>query len=88
MGYEQNPLSVYYCYDVIGDGDGREREDGEEERKELKMCIAEVPGTPTMNFLLSVAFLLLMMVMMISGNKYTMGGESDVRIPTWFGFGR
>lgn len=32
VGYEQNPLSIYYCYDSA--------EQGEDEK--LKMCIAEV----------------------------------------------
>ncbi|KAI4334898.1 hypothetical protein L6164_013603 [Bauhinia variegata] len=31
VGYEQNPLSVYYCYDVEGS------------TRHLKKCIAEVP---------------------------------------------
>ncbi|KAL6647047.1 hypothetical protein ACP70R_014484 [Stipagrostis hirtigluma subsp. patula] len=36
VGYEQNPLSIYYCYDASAqDQDG-----------ELKMCIAEVTNTP------------------------------------------
>ncbi|KAK9155121.1 hypothetical protein Sjap_002601 [Stephania japonica] len=34
VGYEQNPLSVYYCYDVEG------------EDVQLKKCIAEVTNTP------------------------------------------
>ncbi|KAJ9563621.1 hypothetical protein OSB04_008781 [Centaurea solstitialis] len=34
VGYEQNPLSVYYCYDVDGS------------TKCLKKCIAEVTNTP------------------------------------------
>ncbi|KAJ0982351.1 hypothetical protein J5N97_010606 [Dioscorea zingiberensis] len=33
VGYEQNPLSVYYCYD-------------EGSSQQLKMCIAEVTNTP------------------------------------------
>uniref|UniRef100_A0A0E0E7J5 DUP1365 proein n=1 Tax=Oryza meridionalis TaxID=40149 RepID=A0A0E0E7J5_9ORYZ len=36
VGYEQNPLSIYYCYDSA--------EQGEDEK--LKMCIAEVTNTP------------------------------------------
>lgn len=40
VGYEQNPLSVYYCYDAIA------AEDKEKADKELKMCIAEVTNTP------------------------------------------
>lgn len=36
VGYEQNPLSIYYCYDSAGQG-----QDGE-----LRMCIAEVTNTP------------------------------------------
>ncbi|KAL5198651.1 hypothetical protein ABZP36_002163 [Zizania latifolia] len=36
VGYEQNPLSIYYCYDSAEQG-----EDGH-----LKMCIAEVTNTP------------------------------------------
>lgn len=32
VGYEQNPLSIYYCYDSAGQG-----QDGE-----LRTCIAEV----------------------------------------------
>ncbi|TVU41395.1 hypothetical protein EJB05_14910, partial [Eragrostis curvula] len=36
VGYEQNPLSIYYCYDSAVQG-----QDGE-----LKMCIAEVTNTP------------------------------------------
>ncbi|XP_062187881.1 uncharacterized protein LOC133891179 [Phragmites australis] len=36
MGYEQNPLSIYYCYDSAA-----QEQDGE-----LKMCIAEVTNTP------------------------------------------
>lgn len=39
VGYEQNPLSVYYCYDVV-------KEEEDEERRELRMCIAEVTNTP------------------------------------------
>ncbi|XP_022886167.1 uncharacterized protein LOC111402234 [Olea europaea var. sylvestris] len=34
VGYEQNPLSVYYCYDVEGS------------TQTLKKCIAEVTNTP------------------------------------------
>nr|GMD05355.1 TBC1 domain family member 14 like [Ipomoea batatas] len=34
VGYEQNPLSVYYCYDVEGSS------------QHLKKCIAEVTNTP------------------------------------------
>ncbi|KAF1890885.1 hypothetical protein Lal_00037456, partial [Lupinus albus] len=34
VGYEQNPLSVYYCYDVEGSS------------KHLKKCVAEVTNTP------------------------------------------
>ncbi|XP_027102328.1 uncharacterized protein [Coffea arabica] len=34
VGYEQNPLSVYYCYDV------------ERSSRNLKKCIAEVTNTP------------------------------------------
>ncbi|XP_057433020.1 uncharacterized protein LOC130725847 [Lotus japonicus] len=34
VGYEQNPLSVYYCYDVEGSS------------TRLKKCIAEVTNTP------------------------------------------
>ncbi|KAG6419341.1 hypothetical protein SASPL_121561 [Salvia splendens] len=34
VGYEQNPLSVYYCYDIEG------------ETKTLTKCIAEVTNTP------------------------------------------
>lgn len=34
VGYEQNPLSVYYCYEVEGPN------------KNLKKCIAEVTNTP------------------------------------------
>ncbi|XP_039797020.1 uncharacterized protein LOC120662021 isoform X2 [Panicum virgatum] len=36
VGYAQNPLSIYYCYDSAGQG-----QDGE-----LRMCIAEVTNTP------------------------------------------
>lgn len=36
VGYEQNPLSIYYCYDSAGQG-----QDGE-----LRTCIAEVTNTP------------------------------------------
>ncbi|KAM0851329.1 hypothetical protein ACQ4PT_052498 [Festuca glaucescens] len=36
VGYEQNPLSVYYCYD----------EGAQEQDEDLKMCIAEVTNTP------------------------------------------
>uniref|UniRef100_N1QSI2 Uncharacterized protein n=1 Tax=Aegilops tauschii TaxID=37682 RepID=N1QSI2_AEGTA len=36
VGYEQNPLSVYYCYD----------EAAQEQDEHLKMCIAEVTNTP------------------------------------------
>ncbi|RLM84624.1 uncharacterized protein C2845_PM04G02690 [Panicum miliaceum] len=36
VGYEQNPLSIYYCYNSAGQG-----QDGE-----LRMCIAEVTNTP------------------------------------------
>ncbi|KAL6880210.1 hypothetical protein ACP4OV_011775 [Aristida adscensionis] len=36
VGYEQNPLSIYYCYDSAA-----QEQDGE-----LKMCIAEVTNTP------------------------------------------
>lgn len=36
VGYEQNPLSVYYCYDVAAS----------EQDEDLKMCIAEVTNTP------------------------------------------
>ncbi|KAG2631695.1 uncharacterized protein LOC120659348 [Panicum virgatum] len=36
VGYEQNPLSIYYCYNSAGLG-----QDGE-----LRMCIAEVTNTP------------------------------------------
>ncbi|CAD6221170.1 unnamed protein product [Miscanthus lutarioriparius] len=36
VGYEQNPLSIYYCYDSAVQG-----QDGE-----LRMCIAEVTNTP------------------------------------------
>lgn len=34
VGYEQNPLSVYYCYEKQAEG-GKEGE-------QLKFCIAEV----------------------------------------------
>ncbi|KAE8700766.1 protein TIFY 5A [Hibiscus syriacus] len=34
VGYEQNPLSIYYCYDLEGNA------------KLLKKCIAEVTNTP------------------------------------------
>ncbi|KAL3813474.1 hypothetical protein ACJIZ3_014742 [Penstemon smallii] len=34
VGYEQNPLSIYYCYDVEGS------------TRTLKKCIAEVTNTP------------------------------------------
>ncbi|KAL4280001.1 hypothetical protein GQ457_03G035370 [Hibiscus cannabinus] len=34
VGYEQNPLSIYYCYDLEGN------------TKLLKKCIAEVTNTP------------------------------------------
>ncbi|KAL1829574.1 hypothetical protein DCAR_0208914 [Daucus carota subsp. sativus] len=34
VGYEQNPLSIYYCYDIEGSS------------KSLKKCIAEVTNTP------------------------------------------
>ncbi|KAK4271856.1 hypothetical protein QN277_020486 [Acacia crassicarpa] len=34
VGYEQNPLSLYYCYDVEGSS------------RRLKKCIAEVTNTP------------------------------------------
>ncbi|KAH7661207.1 hypothetical protein IHE45_15G048500 [Dioscorea alata] len=34
VGYDQNPLSVYYCYEE------------EESSRQLKMCIAEVTNTP------------------------------------------
>lgn len=34
VGYEQNPLSLYYCYDIEGS------------TKHLKQCIAEVTNTP------------------------------------------
>ncbi|XP_021308963.1 uncharacterized protein LOC8079942 isoform X2 [Sorghum bicolor] len=36
VGYEQNPLSIYYCYDSASQG-----QDGQ-----LRMCIAEVTNTP------------------------------------------
>ncbi|KAK3126387.1 hypothetical protein QOZ80_7AG0555810 [Eleusine coracana subsp. coracana] len=36
VGYEQNPLSIYYCYDSAV----------QEQEGELKMCIAEVTNTP------------------------------------------
>ncbi|KAJ1287772.1 hypothetical protein BS78_02G036300 [Paspalum vaginatum] len=36
VGYEQNPLSIYYCYDSSGQG----------QDEELRMCIAEVTNTP------------------------------------------
>ncbi|VAH52800.1 unnamed protein product [Triticum turgidum subsp. durum] len=36
VGYEQNPLSVYYCYDAAA----------KEQDEDLKMCIAEVTNTP------------------------------------------
>ncbi|CAD6241794.1 unnamed protein product [Miscanthus lutarioriparius] len=36
VAYEQNPLSIYYCYDSAGQG-----QDGE-----LRMCNAEVTNTP------------------------------------------
>ncbi|EMS50968.1 hypothetical protein TRIUR3_10317 [Triticum urartu] len=36
VGYEQNPLSVYYCYDAAVQG----------QNEDLKMCIAEVTNTP------------------------------------------
>lgn len=36
VGYEQNPLSIYYCYDSAA-----QEQDGD-----LKMCIAEVTNTP------------------------------------------
>ncbi|KAE8778378.1 Aspartic proteinase [Hordeum vulgare] len=36
VGYEQNPLSVYYCYDAAA----------QEQDEHLKMCIAEVTNTP------------------------------------------
>ncbi|WVZ61910.1 hypothetical protein U9M48_011718 [Paspalum notatum var. saurae] len=36
VGYEQNPLSIYYCYDSAGQG----------QDEELRMCIAEVTNTP------------------------------------------
>ncbi|XP_042454634.1 uncharacterized protein LOC122038770 [Zingiber officinale] len=42
VGYEQNPLSVYYCYDVE-EGKG---EEGDGPKPSLKMCIAEVTNTP------------------------------------------
>ncbi|CAL9127371.1 unnamed protein product [Musa acuminata var. zebrina] len=42
MGYEQNPLSVYYCYEVAED-EGRE-EVGP--APILRLCIAEVTNTP------------------------------------------
>ncbi|URE16042.1 hypothetical protein MUK42_11865 [Musa troglodytarum] len=42
IGYEQNPLSVYYCYEVAED-EGRE-EVGP--APILRMCIAEVTNTP------------------------------------------
>ncbi|KAJ3669976.1 hypothetical protein LUZ60_010300 [Juncus effusus] len=35
VGYEQNPLSIYYCYDLIQDN-----------KSSLKTCIAEVTNTP------------------------------------------
>lgn len=40
VGYEQNPLSVYYCYDMAGEGE----EAGPS--PSLKKCIAEVTNTP------------------------------------------
>ncbi|XP_044983746.1 uncharacterized protein LOC123450675 [Hordeum vulgare subsp. vulgare] len=36
VGYEQNPLSIYYCYDAAA----------QEQDEHLKMCIAEVTNTP------------------------------------------
>ncbi|XP_062190300.1 uncharacterized protein LOC133893317 isoform X2 [Phragmites australis] len=36
VGYEQNPLSIYYCYDSAA----------QEQDEQLKMCIAEVTNTP------------------------------------------
>ncbi|XP_074577144.1 uncharacterized protein LOC141833567 isoform X2 [Curcuma longa] len=42
VGYQQNPLSVYYCYDVE-EGKG---EEGDGPKPSLKMCIAEVTNTP------------------------------------------
>lgn len=42
VGYEQNPLSVYYCYNVAGE---EEEQDGGESPL-LKVCIAEVTNTP------------------------------------------
>lgn len=40
VGYEQNPLSVYYCYDAT------QEQHKEEPSPRLKTCIAEVTNTP------------------------------------------
>jgi DUF1365 family protein len=42
VGYEQNPLSVYYCYDVAA----------QEQDEDLKMCIAEVRPLLCVGFIL------------------------------------
>ncbi|XP_038970470.1 uncharacterized protein LOC113462627 [Phoenix dactylifera] len=42
VGYEQNPLSVYYCYDAAGE----QEQEGDVSSSRLRMCIAEVTNTP------------------------------------------
>ncbi|CAB1184613.1 unnamed protein product [Spirodela intermedia] len=53
VGYEQNPLSIYYCYDVVSRADSKHEagagDDGESmasTRPCLRKCIAEVTNTP------------------------------------------
>ncbi|XP_020095194.1 uncharacterized protein LOC109714881 isoform X1 [Ananas comosus] len=47
VGYEQNPLSIYYCYDLEEEKeDGGGRGDARRCSILLKMCIAEVTNTP------------------------------------------
>lgn len=71
VGYDQNPLSVYYCYE--------EEEEEEESSRQLKMCIAEV--SDGWCFVISTNSSVLILYFMVfgkAGDKHAMGGESIV----------
>ena len=76
MGYAQNPLSIYYCYDSAGQG-----QDGE-----LRMCIAEVKSVSMIHLdWVMINYLHCHnLSIFVSGHKHSLGREGDVYLPTGF----
>ena len=74
VGYAQNPLSIYYCYDSAGQG-----QDGE-----LRMCIAEVKSVSMIHLdWVMINYLHCHnLSIFVSGHKHSLGREGDVYLPT------